>query len=187
VPSEPVQVKVSVPVNLRNFFQTGTLRNFSSYVNPEINANWGDYTLDEIVGVVHHQLRSELTAKTLASKMSKNVKAEKSLFVRLLPLFLKNIAIHMIFNIAGENRMTSTLTNLGPLMLPEEMAVHVERFDVMLGAPRYNRINCAVCSYGDSMNICFTSIIREADVEREFFTQLVKLGVHVKIESNREV
>lgn len=186
-PRKLLPVKVSVPVNLRNFFETCTLRNFSSYINPEINANWGEYSFDEIVHLVHHQLRVELTAKTLASKMSKNVKAEKSLFVRLLPLFLKNIAIHMIYNMTGENRMTSTLTNLGPLKLPEEMAAHVERFDVMLGAPRYNRVNCAVCSYKDSLNIGFTSIIREADVEREFFTQLVKIGVHVKIESNREV
>jgi hypothetical protein len=83
--------------------------------------------------------------------------------------------------------MTSTLTNLGPLDLPEEMQSHVTRFDVMLGAPRYNRVNCAVGSYQDALHICFTSIIREAEVEREFFTLLVKMGLHVKIESNREV
>ncbi len=93
----------------------------------------------------------------------------------------------MIYNIAGENRITSTLSNLGALYMPPEMAAYVTRFDVMLGAPRYNRVNCAVCSYRDSLNICFTSMIREADVEREFFTQLVKVGVQVKIESNREV
>ena len=186
-PKKVLPVKVSVPVNLRGFFPTQTLRNFSSYINPEINASWGEYTLEEIIRIVHHQLRNELTAKMLGSKMSKNVKAEKSLFVRLLPLFLKNFAIHMIFSMAGETRMTSTLTNLGRLELPDEMAAHVKRFDVMLGAPRYNRVNCAVCSFKDSLNICFTSIIREADTEREFFSQLVKLGVHVKIESNREV
>ena len=186
-PKKLLPVKVSVPVNLRAFYQTETLRNFSSYVNPEINANWGEYTFEEIARVVHHQLRSELTGKMLGSKMSKNVKAEKSLLVRLLPLFLKNIVIHTVFSMAGESRMTSTLTNLGQLELSEEMAKHIARFDVMLGAPRYNSVNCAVCSYKDSLNICFTSIIHEAETEREFFTQLVKLGVHVKVESNREV
>jgi len=180
-------IKVSVPVNLRNLFETKTLRNFSSYINPEINANWGEYTFEEIVHIVHHHLRSEINPKMLGSKMSKNVKAEKSLFVRLLPLFLKNIAIHMIYNMAGENRMTSTLSNIGPFDVPEEMRPHVTRFDVMLGAPRYNRVNCAVGSLGDALHVCFTSTIREADVEREFFTLLVKMGLHVKIESNREV
>ena len=186
-PKKLLPVKVSVPVNLRAFFKTNTLRNFSSYINPEINAEWGEYTFEEIVRVVHHQLRNELTAKMLGSKMSKNVKAEKSLLVRLLPLFLKNMAIHAIFSMAGETRMTSTFTNLGPLELPEEMKPHIQRFDVMLGAPRYNRVNCAACSYQDSLSICFSSIIYEAEAEREFFTELIKLGIHVKIESNREV
>ncbi len=179
-------VKVSVPVNLRSYFDSCTLRNFSSYINPEINASWGEYTFEEILRTAHHQLRGGLSAKMLASKMSKNVKAEKSILVRLLPLFLKNLVIHIIFNMAGEKCITSTLTNLGPLELPQQMAAHVTRFDVMLGAPRYNRVNCAVGSYGDALHICFTSTIREADVEREFFTQLVKMGAHVKIESNRE-
>ena len=30
------------------------------------------------------------------------------------------------------------------------------------------------------------ALIKEADIERDFFTTLVKMGVHVKIESNRE-
>lgn len=180
-------IKVSVPVNLRAFFPSKTLRNFSSYINPEINPAWGEYTFEEIVQTVHYQLGGSLNPKMLGSKISKNVKAEKSLFVRLMPLFLKNIVIHMIYNIAGENRMTSTLSNLGSLDLSEELKAHVTRFDVMLGAPRYNRINCAMCSFQDALNICFSSTIRESDVEREFFTLLVKMGLHVKIESNREV
>ena len=31
----------------------------------------------------------------------------------------------------------------------------------------------------------FANILEESDIEREFFTRLVKQGVHVKIESNR--
>ncbi len=180
-------IKVSVPVNLRAFFETQTLRNFSSYVNPEINANWGDYTFEEILSVVHHYLRCELTKKNLAAKMSKNVKAEKNIFVRILPLYLKNRVINLIFQLAGETRITSTLSNIGVVDMPKEMAVHVERFDVMLGALRYNSVNCAVCTFGDMISICFSSTIKETHVEREFFRFLVKMGIHVKIESNRGI
>ena len=70
-PKKLLPIKVSVPVNLRAFFETRTLRNFSSYVNPEINASWGEYTFEEVARIVHHHLRTEITAKTLASKMSK--------------------------------------------------------------------------------------------------------------------
>ncbi len=185
-PRKILPIKVSVPVNLRGFFKSNTLRNFSSYVNPEINANLGAYTYEEVLSVVHHYLRSELTKKNLTAKMSKNVKAEKSIFVRMLPLLIKNIVIRMIFNMAGESRVTTAFSNIGVMDMPEEMAAHVDRFDVMLGALRYNSVNCAACAFGDMLTICFSSTIKEPHVEKEFFTFLVKMGVHVKIESNRE-
>ena len=34
--------------------------------------------------------------------------------------------------------------------------------------------------------ITFSNIYKESDVEREFFTFFVKMGLNVKIESNRE-
>lgn len=184
-PRRVLPVKVSVPVNLRSFFETNTLRNFSSYVNPEINANWGSYSFEEVLSVVHHHLRHELTRKTLSAKMSKNVKAEKNLFVRIMPLILKNRVISLIFHLAGESRITSTLSNVGVIEVPPQMAEHIERFDAMLGAPRKTGINCVACAYADTLTICFSSVIKETDIEREFFTFLVKRGIHVKIESNR--
>lgn len=185
-PKKIMPVSVSVPVNLRGFFDTKTLRNFSSYINPEINANWGDYTFEEILHVVHHYLRYTLTKKHMQSKMSKNVKAEKSIFVRMMPLPIKNAIINMVFQFAGESRMTSTMTNIGVMDMPDQMAAHVARFDAMLGALRHNKVNCAVCAYQDILSICFTSTMKETFVEKEFFTFLVKMGIHVKLETNRE-
>lgn len=185
-PRKILPITVSVPVNLRSFFETKTMRNFSSYVNPEINANWGEYTFEEILHFVHHYLNSALTKKNLNSKMSKNVKAEKSIFIRMLPLFLKNVAINFIFHLAGETRTTSTLSNIGVMEMPDEMVKHVERFDAMLGALRYNQVNVTACAYKDILNLCFTSTMKETYVEKEFFTFLVKMGIHVKLESNRE-
>ncbi len=180
-------VKVSVPVNLRAFFPSVTLRNFSSYVNPLINASWGDYTFEEVAQLVHHYLRCELTKKHLAARMSKNVKAEKNILVRMMPLLLKNLVINIIFHLTGESRMTSAMSNIGVMDMPEPMAAHVERFDAMLGAPRFYRVNCAVCAFKGVMNICFSSTIKEAHVEREFFTFLVRMGIHVKLETNRGI
>jgi NRPS condensation-like uncharacterized protein len=185
-PKKKLPVIVSVPVNLRQFFGSKTLRNFSSYVNPELNANWGDYSFEEVLHIVHHTLRSELTKKTLTAKLSKNVKAEKSIFVRMMPLFLKNFAISFIYSLAGEKRMTSTISNVGRIQVPKEMNPFIDRFDVMLGPLRLNKISCGICAYEDILSITFTSTMQETNVEKEFFTFLVKKGVHVKIETNRE-
>jgi hypothetical protein len=42
-----------------------------------------------------------------------------------------------------------------------------------------------MATIGDKLIFTFANILEEADIEREFFTRLVKMGVHVKIESNR--
>ena len=41
-------VKVLLPVNLRTLFPSRSLRNFASYITPEIDPRTGDYTFSEI-------------------------------------------------------------------------------------------------------------------------------------------
>ena len=70
--------------------------------------------------------------------------------------------------------------------MDESMKPYIERFDICMGQPFSSRTNCAVISFQDTLTINFASSIVEADVERYFFRKLVKDGIHVKIESNRE-
>ena len=75
---------------------------------------------------------------------------------------------------------------MGALPVPESMKPFIERFDIYMGQPFSRRTNCAIISFEDTLTINFASSIKEADVERYFFTKLVKDGIHVKIESNRD-
>lgn len=179
-------VKISVPVNLRKYYESESLRNFSMFVNPGIDPNYGEYTLEEVCQLVHHFLRYEMTEKHLNARLARNVQSERNPVVRALPLFAKNAAIRMIFRYIGESRFTSTLSNVGVITVPEEMKKHVERFDFVLGPSRYNRVNCTAASYEGTLALTFSRIIKEPVAEREFFTMLVKMGVPVKIESNQE-
>ena len=40
--------------------------------------------------------------------------------------------------------------------------------------------------HGDTMEITFSGVQKETDLEREFFRFLVREGLHVRIESNRQ-
>ena len=50
----PKPVTLALPVNLRSFFPSKTLRNFISMVYPSIDPRMGEYTFEEIVTQVHH-------------------------------------------------------------------------------------------------------------------------------------
>lgn len=179
-------VRISVPVNCRNFFPTGTLRNFSLYVNPTVDARLGRYTLEELITIVHHHIRLNANAKSLAAQMALNVGSERNPFLRLVPLFMKNFAMSMVYKQVGENQFSSTVSNLGLVKVPEQMKAYINRFDFMLGPALTNPVNCAVVGYGNQLMVTFTRNIRQTDIEREFFRKLIRLDIPVTIESNRK-
>lgn len=178
-------VKICVPINLRKFYPIHTLRNFSNYTNPGIDPRYGIFSFDEVLSAVHHHMGSEVTEKKLNAKISTNVQVEKVRVLRLMPLFLKNIAMKMTFKFVGDRQTSSSISNLGAVKLPPEMEQYVTRMDFILGPLSRNRVIGAMLSYQNTVYFNFTRVIKETFIEREFFRTLVKLGVPVRIESNQ--
>jgi NRPS condensation-like uncharacterized protein len=177
-------IKISIPVNLRRFFSSVTLRNFSSYVNPKLDTSLGEYSLEEIIREVKVQLGYMINEKRLRSKFTGNVKAERNIFVRLMPTFLKQRALSITDYLLGDRYCTTTLSNYGLINIPKEMQEYVTGIGFMLGRCRnkHGAVGCISCM--DKLYITFTSRIKETEFERLFFTKLVDLGIEVTIESN---
>lgn len=178
-------VKVCIPINLRSFYPTHTMRNFASYVNPGIDPKFGQYSFDEVLLAVHHYMRSEVTEKMLNAKMSTNVQTEKYKALRLTPLFIKNIVMKYAFNRVGDRKSSTSISNLGAVQLPPEMSKFVVRMDFILGPLSRNKVVCGALSYNGKLMLSFLRTIRESTLEREFFRYLVSQGIPVKIESNQ--
>jgi NRPS condensation-like uncharacterized protein len=179
-------VKVMLPVNLRRFYGSKTLRNFASYLNVGVMSELGQYTFEEILTEVKHTLGLEISEKGLNARMSANVNAEKNPVIRGMPLFVKAPFLKVMFKLQGDRYCTTTLSNLGEVTLPEAMRPLVSRIDFLLGTPYQNPVISACVSYGGFLHITFSRTIREAFVERAFFTALIKMGIPVRVESNQE-
>ena len=178
-------VKVSVPVNLRPYYQSVTLRNFASYVNVGVDSALGEYTLEEVICQVKHQFGAEITEKGLNARFSLNVFSERVTAVRVMPLVVKAPLFKMMFQLQGDRYCSSTLSNLGAVTLPDGMKPYVERLDFLLGAPSANPVVCAAIGYDGQLVVNFSRIINERAIERGFFTRLVRLGIPVVVESNQ--
>ncbi len=178
-------VKICVPVNLRRYFPSKTLRNFANYVNPGIEPCYGSYTLDEVLKIVSCQMGIELTPKILGAKFTTNVRSEQNAVLRVAPLFLKDMAMRAVFYMTGDRKTATCFSNLGRVALPEEMGLFVTRMEFMLGPLSYNPVAIGALSYDGKLYVNITRTIEESALEREFFTRLVKLGIPVKIESNQ--
>lgn len=179
-------VKLALPVNLRRFFPSKTLRNFITMVYPSIDPRMGDYTFEEILNQVHHYMRFYINDKFLNADITTNAATQQNPFIRIVPLFLKDLVVRQFYIRVQDKQSTAGLTNLGIITMPTEMEEFIERFDVLMGQPFSERTNCAIVSYQNTLTINFASCIAEADVERYFFRKLVTDGIPVKVESNRE-
>jgi len=91
-----------------------------------------------------------------------------------------------IFDSVGEKKACMTLSNLGRVRLPEIMTPYIERFDFILGVQAAAPYNCGMISYGDTIYINFIRNIRDAELERHFYSVLHQLGLTVSVESNRK-
>jgi NRPS condensation-like uncharacterized protein len=185
-PRRFLPIKIQVPVDLRRFHTTNTLRNFSAFVIPSIDPTHGDYNFEEIIKSVHHFIRFEASKKLLRSQVAANLKSEKKLIVRIMPLFIKNYLINLVYKFVGPSSFTTTISNLGLIDIPKEMEDHVKAFKITLGATRDTNISCGMLGYKNTIHICFSRVIKETQVEKEFFSFLVRSGIPVAVESNQE-
>jgi NRPS condensation-like uncharacterized protein len=178
-------LRIEVPVNLRKKFPSKTMRNFSLFVLPEIDLRLGVYSFEEILKIVTYQLQTGADVKQITRFLSQNVGHEKSPFVRLLPLFIKSMAISAVYKRLGSNQCSGILTNLGRVKLPEEMEDLIDAFEVVPTPPNTHvKISCAMVTFRNQLRLDFGNISRSNNFEMHFLKYLTESGIPVKILSN---
>ena len=175
--------QVFVPVNLRKFFPSMTLRNFSLYVRTKFDLD-KEIPFSEIVSKVKGDLSDELQKDKLHARIVANVKWERYFFMRIIPLFVKQIGFKIGYNVFGENANSFSLSNLGRIDVPNSMKKYISDVDFTNGAGYTAPMNMGVIGYNGYITMTFASKILERDVQREFFRILTNLGLHVTIETN---
>ena len=178
-------IKIAVPVNLRKIYYHKTLRNFSSYVNVGIDCQYGHYDFEEIITIVKSQMKLLVNEKKLKAKILGNVKAEKNLLLRIVPMFIKKYIISLAEKVLGDRYCSSNFSNLGNIEVPEELISHISKIELIIGRSK-TKPNAASCiGFNNNLYISFSRRIKETEFEKIFFKFLVDLNIPVEIESNQ--
>lgn len=180
------KVKVQIPVNLRQLYPSQTMRNFAAVANVGVDPRLGTYSFEELLEIIHHQMKLSITAKNMQTIFTPNVTAQQNPFIRLVPLPIKNRIMRMVYDRVGENVSCLSLSNMGEIRLPSCMEDYVERVEFVVGPQVSGTVNCGICSYQGRIYIHFARTIKEARLEQKFFSRLVRYGIPVKIEANEK-
>jgi len=175
-------LRIEVPVNLRKKFPSLTMRNFSLFVMPEVDLRLGIYTFEEILQIVHYQLQTGADVKQITRFLSQNVGHEKSMLMRVMPLFIKTMAISAVYKRLGTRQCSGIMSNLGIAILPESMKEHIESFDIIPTPPNTHvKISCAMVTFGNKMRLAFCNVSGSTELEMNFLKYLTDSGIHVKV------
>ncbi len=175
-------LRIEVPVNMRNKLPSRSMRNFSLFVTPEVDLRLGNYTFEEILKNVHNYIQSSSDIKQISRFMSSNVGHEKMLIIRVLPLFIKRLAISAFYRGLGSKKCSGIITNLGIVRLPEEMEELVDSIHIVPPPPNTQvKVSCAIVSFKDRIRMCFCNITGSNELEQSFLKHLSESGIHIKI------
>lgn len=179
------KIAINVPVDLRKMFPSITLRNFFISLNPEIDLGLGYYTREEIIEQIKGYMGMYINPKNIQRYISRNVRNEEFIVLRLIPLWMKKLMMPIIYKRFGERGYTSGLSNLGNVRFPEEVEPFIKSLEVFPPPSAESKLKLVMVSFNKHLSLSFGKTIGETEIEKIFFRKIRKLGVPVKIETNK--
>lgn len=173
-------VVLSVPINLRQFYDSETARNFFSTMKIGYNFGEDGADLKDIIRAVGESFRREMSEEQVQRKINRFVSFEKNYLTRVIPLPLKDYVLR-IMNKLKERSITAAISNIGRIAMPAEFEQYIRQFCVYTsaGSPRIT-----LCTYGDRLVLSFSSPFAETEIQRIFFESLSQRGIRIEITSN---
>ncbi len=172
-------IYITVPVNLRKYFPSKTIRNFFHTISVSYRLKEED-SFEDILRSVDKQMKENLTMKAINDKMSDTVFLENVFILRLIPRMIKDFVLKLSFEITRKVH-TMTLSNIGIVEMPEVCRPYIDYFDVFAST---DGIQVCLCSYLDQLMISFTSHFLNAEIEKNFFRNLTAQNIAVTIQTN---
>lgn len=174
-------IVVSVPVNLRKYFQSESARNFFGVIKVRYQFPSEGADLDTVIAGVAACFVEELTTQRLSARMNALSALEHNVLAKLIPLFIKDISLQIAGQISRRDE-TCSFSNLGRVEMPAGMDAFIRLFGVFNSA---EALKLCMCSFGDRMVMTFTSPFIQTEVQKRFFRRLTGEGIPVVIRSNQ--
>lgn len=173
-------VVVLVPVNLRGYFESPTMRNFFVTTSVSYDFSKGPGDLESLIADISGQLKSQLTKDSLSARIDSMVCMQRDPLMRIAPLFMKDAAMKLSKAI-NEKGETAVLSNVGRASMPDALSPYIK---LISGTMSTSNMHLIVFSYGERMTLTFSSSFEENNVALGFFRALAAEGVPIELSTN---
>lgn len=174
-------INIQVPVNMRKFYSSKTVRNFSMYCGIRIPVE----SIGEKQSLIN-QISKQLSEKTCKEKMCEMANSATKIVesIKLIPLIIKQPIAKFIYGCLGEKTLTTTLSNLGVVEMDSEYNEHIESMDFCLGAHTLNRLACTAVTVNNVTTFSISKMTADPSFEEKMYKLLSDDGIEVNVEGS---
>lgn len=169
-------VTISIPVNLRNYFPSDTLRNFFNNVDVSHTFD-GTESLETLAAEFDGKLKASTAPELIKEQMNRYQSIEKLFLTRMIPLFLKQPVVRL-FSAKETKTVTAILSNLGKIKMPDETVPYIKGFTDFCST---DNVFITVTSYGSEMVLGIACAYSGTGVIRRLLSALKETGTDVTL------
>ena len=175
------EVSIQVPVNMRKFYPSDTLRNFAMYCGIKFDIE----EIEDIPSLIN-AIKVQLDEKANKDKMSEMITSANKLVssLRFIPLFIKLPIAKKLYGFLGDQAFTSTLSNLGVVKMPDEYNKHILSMDFVLGTAPNNRAITGLVTFNNVTTFSVSKMTKDPTFEEKLYELFIKEGLDVEVEGS---
>lgn len=174
-------MSIQVPVNMRKFYPSDTLRNFSMYCGVKLPL--GDSPdRRALIAEITRQLNEKASREAMGDMM--NATESMVRLLRYIPLAVKAPVARVVYGFLGEAIFSNTLSNLGVVTMSAAYAAHIESMDFVLGTALTNRASCSMVTFGNTATLTVAKSTADPSFEEALYRLLEADGIPMRIEGS---
>lgn len=174
------RIKISIPVNLRNYFKFETVSNFFDYFNVSISKTEAAEELKKLTLRVRNIFQEELIREKFISRVRQNAALLNQRFSKLIPINIKKPIASFFYKTFVESS-TVILSNIGQISFQEEYNKYVDNVIFVLN-PEEKTIKCSICSTNNKLSINFATYFKDNNIEKKCCEFLKRDGLNILFE-----
>ena len=174
-------MSIQTPVDMRRFYPSDTLRNFSMYCGIKLPLRDITDTQSIIPGIT-----LQLSEKASKGKMSEMLNSTERMVgaMRYVPLFIKAPVARIGYGFLSDRIFSNTISNLGVVSMPSALAEHIESMDFVLGGALTNRASCAMVTFNNTVTFSISKCTADPSFEEKLYELLASDGVTPVVEGS---
>lgn len=172
-------VTIGVPVNLRKFFKTSTVKNFFVMNYVEYDFSKSDL-LEDVIKKVATDFSKVLEEESIRKTINSLCHLEHRFWIRIAPLFLKDIVLRNSCK-QSEKHTTSLVSNIGSISMSNEFLPFINHFTFFSSTLTFE---LTACSFKNVLSLGYSNAFKNTQIIRNFLSLLNSMGIKITLYSN---